>query len=144
MFHLVSDIDGSSFSVFEGSGKGTGIPGPFLSLLKELSALPLFKAVDEKNINKPKLFSQYISKLFNGTLIKNEDGTLIRFDLRTEMGIGHQLVEQAKPVVINECLVRSCFFISRFITEVKEKDIHFFKELERLDASKYRHSCYIL
>lgn len=137
MFHLVSDMDGSSSSVFDGSGKGTGIPGPFLSLLKELSALPLFHAVDEKNINKPKLFSQFISKLFNGTLIKNEDGTPIRFDLRTEMGIGHQLVEQAKPVIINECLVRTCFFISRFIAEVKEKDIHSFKELENLDVGKF-------
>ena len=137
VFHLVSDFDGSSSSVFEGNGKGTGIPGPFLSLLKEMSALPLFNTVDEKNINKPKLFSQYISKLFNGTLIKNEDGTSVRFDLRTEMGIGHQLAEQAKPVIINECLVRTCFFISRFVGEVNEKDIHSFKELESLDASKF-------
>ena len=68
MFHLVSDIDGSSSSVFEGSGKGTGIPGPFLSLLKELSALPLFDAVDEKNINK------FVNSLINsGATIETMD-----------------------------------------------------------------------
>lgn len=33
LFHLVSDIDGSN----QNAGKGTGIPGPVLSVLKELS-----------------------------------------------------------------------------------------------------------
>ena len=38
-FHIVSDMAGSSAN----AGKGTGIPGPLLSLIKELSMLPCFK-----------------------------------------------------------------------------------------------------
>lgn len=64
-FHMVSDMAGSSGS----AGKGTGIPGPILSLMKQLSALPLFKdaMTDEA------LFRKMLSKLFNGTLLKTVD-----------------------------------------------------------------------
>lgn len=136
-FHLISDLDGSSGSVINGSGKGTGIPGPILSLLKELSALPIFKTVDENNINKPKIFSEYISKLFNGTLIKNENGEPIRFDLRTEMGIGHYIADQAKPVILNECLVRACYLVTRFIDEIKDKNITSVNQLNELEPKNF-------
>lgn len=135
--HLASDFDGSSGSVLNGSGKGTGIPGPILAMLKELSSLPFFSKVNENNINKPKVFSEYISKLFNGTLIKNEDGKPIKFDLRTEMGIGHYIAEQAKPVVINECLVRACYFLTRLIDEFKRKNIKSLGDLNKLEAEKF-------
>lgn len=136
-FHLISDLDGSSGSVLNGSGKGTGIPGPILSLLKELSTLPIFRAVDENNINKPKIFSEYISKLFNGTLIKNENGEPIRFDLRTEMGIGHYIVDQAKPVILNECLVRACYLVTRFIDEIRDKNITSVSQLNELEPKNF-------
>lgn len=136
-FHLISDLDGSSGSVLNGSGKGTGIPGPILSLLKELSTLPIFRAVDENNINKPKIFSEYISKLFNGTLIKNENGEPIRFDLRTEMGIGHYIAEQAKPVILNECLVRACYLVTRFIDEIRDKNITSVSQLNELEPKNF-------
>lgn len=136
-FHLISDLDGSSGSVLNGSGKGIGIPGPILSLLKELSALPIFKAVDENNINKPKILSEYISKLFNGTLIKNENGEPIRFDLRTEMGIGHYIADQAKPVILNECLVRACYLVTRFIDEIKDKNITSVNQLNELEPKNF-------
>ena len=135
--HLISDFDGSSGSVLNGTGKGTGIPGPILSLLKELSALPMFAKVNEENINKPKVFSEYISKLFNGTLIKNENGEGIRFDFRTEMGIGHYIADQAKPVIINECLVRVCFFITRLIDEIEVKDIGSVSEINKLEPGQF-------
>ncbi|MDO5156472.1 MAG: hypothetical protein Q4D51_10960 [Eubacteriales bacterium] len=135
--HLVSDFDGSSGSVLNGTGKGTGIPGPMLSLLKELATLPIFKKVNEDNINKPKVFSEYVSKLFNGTRFKNENGEPIKFDLRTEIGIGHFIMDQNKPVVINECLVRSIFFLTRFVEEVKAKNIQSVLELDRLNPSKF-------
>lgn len=136
-FHLISDLDGSSGSVLNGSGKGTGIPGPILSLLKELSTLPIFRAVDENNINKPKIFSEYISKLFNGTLIKNENGEPIRFDLRTEMGIGHYIADQAKPVILNECLVRACYLVTRFIDEIRDKNITSVSQLNELEPKNF-------
>ncbi len=136
-FHLISDFDGSSGSVLNGSGKGTGIPGPILSLLKELSVLPVFKALDGDNINKPKIISEYISKLFNGTLIKSENGESIRFDLRTEMGIGHYIADQSKPVILNECLVRACYMVTRFVEEINDKNITSVHQLNELEPKNF-------
>lgn len=135
--HLISDLDGSSSSVLNGTGKGTGIPGPLLATIKELSALPIFKKVNAENVNHPKVFSEWVSKLFNGTLVKDEAGNAIRFDLRTEMGIGHYIAEQAKPVIINECLVRTCYMVRRFIDEVKAKEISDFNDLNKLQPRNF-------
>lgn len=135
--HLISDFDGSSGSVLNGAGRGTGIPGPLLSMLKELSSLKVFSKVDPNSKNNVKIFSEYVSKLFNGTLIRNESGDPIRFDLRTEMGIGHYIADQAKPVIINECLVRACYMVRRFIDEVNSKDIQCFSDFERLEPRKF-------
>ena len=79
-FHMVSDMVGASGTI---SGKessyqlGTGLPGPIVSLLKELSALPIFNKMDK---NGRKEFSVWISKLFNGTLLgeRDENGELIK------------------------------------------------------------------
>ncbi|MGN0115667.1 MAG: hypothetical protein ACI396_10105 [Acutalibacteraceae bacterium] len=121
-FHMVSDMAGSSSS----AGMGTGLPGPLLSLAKELSVLPFFRniKIGDKDI------SVWISKLFNGTLLAKRDasGKIIEkvpFDLRTELGIAHELGRQAIPVIINELLVRVFYFGRHFLKEYKEKgDIH--------------------
>ena len=87
-FHLVSDMAGSSSTA--GITGGTGIPGPILSLAKELSALPIFKNM---KIGDYKL-SVFLSKVFNGTIFAQHDengqiikDTVIKFDLRGELGI---------------------------------------------------------
>lgn len=124
-FHMVSDMAGSSGS----AGKGTGIPGPVLSLMKQLSALPLFKdaMADEAS------FRKMLSKLFNGTLLKtvDEEGKKIyrRFDLRAELGIAHELARQSVPVVVNECLVCVCYAARRLYTMCSSGEVHDFKSL---------------
>lgn len=132
-FHMASDMAGSSGSIREGS-HGTGLPGPLVSLLKELSALPIFRHTNSKGY---KEFSVWISKLFNGTLLANRDqnGKIIeavKFDLRTEIGLGRELGRQAIPVVINECVVRAFYFIRRLLGELKEKDVRNITELEKI------------
>ena len=136
-FHMVSDIAGSSTAIAQGK-TGTGLPGPILSLLKEISSLPIFKKLDSRGY---KEFSVWISKLFNGTLLAERDANgkivkSVKFDFRTELGIAHQLSQQAIPVIINECLVRGFYFIRRLITEIKDKDISGIKELKKLDWRK--------
>lgn len=132
-FHMASDMAGSSGSIREGS-LGIGLPGPLVSLLKELSALPIFRHTNSKGY---KEFSVWISKLFNGTLLANRDqnGKIIeavKFDLRTEIGLGRELGRQAIPVVINECVVRAFYFIRRLLGELKEKDVRNITELEKI------------
>lgn len=123
--HMVSDIAGSSAN----AGAGTGLPGPILSLVKELSSIPLVNnnnAVQELRVN--------ISKLFNGTLLakRDEDGKIMKgsdgspliekFDLRAEMGVVHEIGRQAIPVIVNEALVRGFYFIRHLIQQLKEKE----------------------
>ena len=119
LFHLVSDMAGSSNT----PGAGTGLPGPILSFLKELSALPFFGNYNIDYKGSEIAFSQYISKLFNGTAIRDEDGKPIRFDLRAEVGVIDQALSQVKSVIANECIVRGYYFVSRLLTEIKQKEI---------------------
>lgn len=95
--HLYSDVAGSESS----KGRGAGIPGVFISLLKEISSVPplnftgLPKAVEYL----------YETK---------------KIDLRTEIGIVNELGRQAVPVIVNEVLVRTFYFVRRLISEYKE------------------------
>lgn len=125
--HLVSDMAGSSGAL----GEGTGIPGPILSFLKEFSALPVFKNEGADNA-----FSKWISKLFNGTLIRDADGNPIRIDFRTELGVADQVLSQAKSVIANEYLVRGYYFLSRLKDELSRNEVRSLKDLERIDVKR--------
>lgn len=133
-FHMVSDIAGSASTVSKG-GFGTGLPGPIVSMLKEISALPIFKNLNEKGYNE---FSIWISKLFNGTLLgeKDENGKIteaVKFDMRTELGIVHELGRQAIPVIINECIVRGFYFIRKLFQEIKNNNIKSIADLKEIN-----------
>ena len=111
-YHLVSDMTKSEGNI----GYGMGIPGPILSLAKELSMLP--------GINKTKL-PQIIDYFY----VKG-------FDLRTELGVLQQLGKQAIPVILNEVLIRVFYFFSRLIKEYKEKEN--FKDIEWENVLPYK------
>lgn len=122
IFHMVSDMAGSSGSITYGK-YGTGLPGPFVSLLKELSSLPFFS--HEENT---KNFSYWVSKLFNGTLLAERDEnnkilpeSVIKFDLRAEIGVAFELGRQTIPVIVNECVVRICYFVKQILKEFRIK-----------------------
>lgn len=94
--HLVSDMAGSK----QTAGGGMGIPGLFLSLLKELSSLPYIK-----DTNLPKIVSDWYSK--------------DKIDMRAELAIIEYAGRQAIPVILNECIVRTFFFVRHLIEEKK-------------------------
>lgn len=136
--HLVSDMHGSNST----PGAGTGIPGPILSFLKSISALPIFgkpKHV-EGELADPNFLSKFCAKLYNGTLFasRDENGNLVpvKIDLRGEMAIANELGQQAKPVILNEVLVRSFYLIRRFFMEIKEKNVHSWKDLSKINWQK--------
>lgn len=133
-FHLVSDIAGSSSTA--GLSGGTGIPGPILSIAKELSVLPVFKdiKVNDESVSK------FLSKLFNGTLFAQHDetgkiikGTEIKFDFRGELGVVAELGRQAIPVIANDCIVRTFYFVRRLISELQQTSIQSFDDIKSLD-----------
>lgn len=133
-FHLVSDMAGSSLTTMKSGG--TGIPGPILSLAKELSVLPIFKNLKVED----KTLSVFISKLFNGTLLAQHDAsgkiikdTQLRFDLRTEIGLGIELGKMAIPVMVNEGIVRLFYFFRRLAVEIKDKEVSTIADFKKID-----------
>ncbi len=97
--HLYSDVAGSSSS----KGRGAGIPGLFVSLLKELSCVPPLNLT-----GLPKVVDYlYVTQ---------------KVDLRTEIGIAEELGRQAVPVIINEVLVRTFYFVRHLINEYKKEN----------------------
>lgn len=139
LFHVASDIAGSSSTISKGE-RGTGLPGPLVSFAKLISTLPIFNLTDKKG---NKVVSVWVSKLFNGTLFseREEDGKLIKesvknFDLRAEIGVKYELGRQAIPVIVNESIVRAFYFIRRFISELKDKEIGKASEISKVDWSK--------
>lgn len=127
-FHLISDMAGSSQS----AGKGTGIPGPILSYLKEISVLPIVNNITVKYKDDDIAFSVLISKLFNSTYFKG-----IRVDLRTELGVTHELSRQSLPVILNDCIVKGFYFIRRLCQEVQEKNVHSLADLKKMNVKNF-------
>ena len=129
--HLISDMAGSSGTVAQGK-EGTGIPGPILSFLKELSALPGVRAIMGKDQKGNGRFSVVCSKLFNGTLLGDHDadghimkGRELPFDLRTELGIAHEAVKNGQyiPVLLCEGIVCAFYSVRRLLREIGARGI---------------------
>ena len=133
-FHLVSDMSGSSNS----PGKGTGIPGPLLSFAKSIASLRIVRELSIKYKGDYVQISLYISRLFTGTIIPNENGQdIIRFDMRTEIGVSAFLGKQNIPVLINHALIRAFYLIKHLYTELKNSNINAISKLKRLDPSRF-------
>ena len=142
MLHMVSDMAGSSSN----PGKGTGIPGPFMSFLKELSSVPGVKSMAGKNEDGNYNFSYYSSKLFNGTLLADHDengkiikDSVVRFDLRTELGLVHEPIrtKQYEPVLLSEGIICAFYSVRQLINEIRDKEIDSIDDLKQLDFSKF-------
>lgn len=144
-YHLISDLAGSSSTIrsvekhdVSTIGIGAGVPGPLLSLAKELSVLPIFKRIN-KNGEEENLLAKKISELYDGTAFskKDEFGNEIKrkIDFRTEVGVGKELKQQAIPVLLNEVIVRGFYFIRRLVMEIKENQIKSVRELNKINIS---------
>lgn len=96
--HLVSDMGGSKNT----PGKGMGIPGVFLSLLYEFSALPVIK-----DTGLPAVLND---------LYQNQ-----KFNLRKEIPLYKAAGKLAMPVLFNEVFVRGCYFVSNLVHEISQK-----------------------
>lgn len=59
--------------------------------------------------------------------------SVIKFDLRGELGVAVELSRQAVPVIANECIVRSFYFIRRFAMEMKENEVRCFADMKKID-----------
>ncbi len=111
--HLISDMGGSKNSAAKGND-GMGIPGFFLSLLYELSSLPIIRET-----GLPTIINNWYSK--------------DKFDLRKENAVLNFAKKQAIPVIINEVIVRTFYFIRHLVEEKKLK-----KDWNMIDWNKVK------
>ncbi|MBR3307848.1 MAG: M48 family metallopeptidase [Lachnospiraceae bacterium] len=95
--HLVSDMGGSKNT----AGGGMGIPGIFVSLLYEISALPILKDSG---------LPAFVDDLYENH----------KLDLRHEITMYKALGKQAIPVALNEIYVRLGFFVSHLCVEIAD------------------------
>lgn len=124
--HLMSDMAGSSSA----KTGGAGVPGSFISTLKELSVFFGGKDKDGRPVN---AFADSIRRAYQngiGTGKSQVDlgpfnclfaGANSKFDARTEMAVKGLLKKQAVPVLVNEALVRGAYFVRHLIKELREK-----------------------
>lgn len=136
-FHLISDMAGSRSTV--GLSGGTGIPGPILSIAKEMSVVPFFKNFKKDDMS----ISLFLSKLFNGTLLAKHDengkiipDSIVKLDLRGEMGFVVELEKQIIPVVANECIVRTFYMIRRLAQQIKQVDIKSIDDFKKVRVNE--------
>ncbi|MBR3043437.1 MAG: M48 family metallopeptidase [Oscillospiraceae bacterium] len=93
--HLVSDMAGSNST----AGAGMGIPGIITSLLYEIASLP--------PLNHSGL-PAFLNYLYEEK----------RIDLRDELPVYKALGKQAIPVILNEIIVRCCYFVKHLADEI--------------------------
>ena len=139
-FHLVSDVAGSSSTA--GISGGTGIPGPILALAKEIATIPFFKDI---KVAADMSLSLFLSKMFNGSLMmqRDENGqiikeSVIKFDLRGELGVTLELCKQAVPVIANECIVRAFYFIRHLAMVMKENCVSCLADMKKIEWSSVK------
>lgn len=126
IFHMASDVAGSSNSTRAGKA-GSGLPGPILSFVKTISSSPVF---GKENSELRENISKNISKIFNGTSnsLIQENGQPVKFDFRTELGYS---IVSSIPVLINQVVVRTFYFIRRLILAIKS--IHSFDDFLKIN-----------
>lgn len=136
-FHLISDIAGSSSTA--GLSGGTGIPGPILSIAKEMSCLPIFKSIHKNDTS----LSVLLSKMFNGTLFAKHDengqiirDSIVKLDFRGEIGFAVEIEKQAIPVVANECIVRTFYMIRQLARQIKEIQITRIEDFKKINIKE--------
>lgn len=136
-FHLISDIAGSSSTA--GLSGGTGIPGPILSIAKEMSCLPIFKNIHKNDTS----LSVLLSKMFNGTLFAKHDengqiirDSIVKLDFRGEIGFAVEIEKQAIPVVANECIVRTFYMIRQLARQIKEIKITRIEDFKKINIKE--------
>lgn len=136
-FHLISDIAGSSSTA--GLSGGTGIPGPILSIAKEMSCLPIFKSIHKNGTS----LSVLLSRMFNGTLFAKHDEngqiigeSIVKLDFRGEMGFAVEIEKQAIPVIVNECIVRTFYMIRQLARQIKEIQITRIEDFKKINIKE--------
>lgn len=106
-------------------------------MLKELYKLPIFQNLPKDPIETEKIYSEWIKKIFEKSDYEDEDGERVTFDLQEVMDkFARNVLESGFSIIVNECIVRSFYFIKKLTEEIKSENILSYSELDKIDAQK--------
>lgn len=132
IFNLSIDVALSKIPLLE----EMKIPKEVSKLLKELFRQPFFEKIPKDYKDAEQIYSVWIKQIFENSECKDEDGEVQTFDLHEMIeSLSNRAFSESTPVIINECIVRSFYFLKKLIAEVKEKEIKSLNDLKMVDPS---------
>lgn len=109
-------------------------PKILLEVLKSFVDVPLLNEIPKNIGEAERLYSEWLRQMFEGATIVEVDGSQMAFDLLQSIkAVAIEAIEESVPVLLNECLFRSFYFIKRLSVELKAKKVSSFTELDRID-----------
>lgn len=110
-------------------GVDTGIPGPILSMAKQLASIPFLqgKMLDQKQI------SLLVERLLNGVCPIQNNNPEVKENLI------HQFSRQTFSIVLKESMVRALYSIRVFISELQKKKPKNFESVLKMNWSEILH-----
>ncbi|WP_026518627.1 hypothetical protein [Butyrivibrio sp. MC2021] len=130
VFNVAVDVAVSNRTLLE----DIKMPKEVMTLLKELYKFPIFRNIPSSYNDSEKLFSEWITKTFENSRYKDDEGEEKEFDLHEEIeSLSVEAFNKSAPVLINECIVRCFYFLKKFTVEIKNKEIRTFADLDKVD-----------
>ena len=103
------------------------LPKELISVLKELLSKDFIRNTPTDIESAEKLFSNWIGKIFSGEKV-DEDGNTFNMEMVVE-----EQLNQAFPVLLNECLTRAAYSVYKVGMIIKNNSITSFDQLKNID-----------
>ena len=130
VFSLLVDTASTEKAVLE----ELNIPKRLIEVLKELASLPVFKSVADRFYNAELIYSNWIRKTFEESVIMDVEGETSKFNFAdTVKSLASDLIKQSIPVIVNECIFRGFYFFRKLRSEISAQRIQSLNELDKID-----------
>ena len=112
-----------------------GLPTELIKKVKAFVNIPFIKNIPNSYEEAEEQFSNWLRNTISGAeLVSDEDGEGQQKLILKLMKIVLELGNDAFPVLINECVVRSLYILVRLCDVIKEKNVASFEELRSIPA----------
>lgn len=110
-----------------------GLPKQLLSVIRELTQLKLSKSIPTDYAAAEKMFSEWLAKTFEDTLIDSDEnnGKFNLFSVLSECF--NEAISQSGVVVLNECIFRGFYTLRQLYIQIREKKITSISDFYQID-----------
>ena len=108
------------------------IPNALRKVIKEFTGFSFFEKASTSYSRAEEAFSQWLSGLIKNAGLSDDEGEKKDNLYIAIIKVMLDLAGDSYPVLINECIVRSAYILLRLCSEVKERNISSFEQLEEI------------